>query len=386
MHTSVGDFPGARCNFGVRRPRAPALRRRYGAGVSDDAIQQLQGIDAELAARLDEAVDPEKLYALQVEFLGKKGKLTAKRALMGSLEPAGKKAFGQAFNAIKAAMEGRVAGRKETLEAQARLAELSRIQDLTMLPQRGHVGSVHPITSTRRALETVFRSMGFDVLDGPHVEAEQYNFDDLNIASDHPARDMQDTFFVAPLSGGQAAADLVLRTHTSPVQVRAMLTRKPPIRIIAPGTVFRRDDDATHSPTFHQIEGLCIDEGVSMADLKATMERFVRAFFGADLAIRLRPSYFPFVEPGAEFDVVCPFCERTPGETCSVCRGSHWIELGGSGMVHPNVLRAGGIDPERYTGWAFGFGIDRMAMLLHGVSHLRLMFEGDVRFLEQFPC
>ncbi len=353
-------------------------------GVSDDAIDQLQGIDAELSERVGQAADADQLYALQVEFLGKKGTLTKKRALMGKLDPAGKKAFGQAFNAIKTAMEGRLAARKEAIEAEARAAELSRYEDLTMLPGRGHVGSMHPITSTRRALERVFSQLGFDVLDGPHIEAEQYNFDDLNIAADHPARDMQDTFFA---SGGEGGSDdLVLRTHTSPVQVRAMLTREPPIRIIAPGTVFRRDDDATHSPMFHQIEGLCIDEGVSMADLKATMERFVRAFFGAELAIRLRPSYFPFVEPGAEFDVVCPFCARSPGETCSVCRGSNWIELGGSGMVHPHVLRAGGIDPERYTGWAFGFGIDRMAMLLHGVTHLRLMFEGDIRFLEQFPC
>ncbi|MEM6993498.1 MAG: phenylalanine--tRNA ligase subunit alpha [Myxococcota bacterium] len=353
--------------------------------MSDDAIQQLEGIDAELAQRVTGAASGEQLYALHVEFLGKKGKLTAKRALMGKLDPEGKKAFGRAFNAIKTAMEGRLSERKEAIEAAARQAELSRVEDLTMLPGRGHVGSVHPITSTRRALERVFEMLGFDVLDGPHVEAEQYNFDDLNIAKNHPARDMQDTFFVAPQRDG-GDEDLVLRTHTSPVQVRAMLTRTPPIRIIAPGTVFRRDDDATHSPMFHQIEGLCIDEGVSMADLKATMERFVRAFFGADLSIRLRPSYFPFVEPGAEFDVVCPFCARAPGEVCSVCRGSGWIELGGSGMVHPNVLRAGGIDPERYTGWAFGFGIDRMAMLLHGVTHLRLMFEGDIRFLEQFPC
>jgi len=354
-------------------------------GVSDDAIQQLQGIDAELATKVDGAVDPEQLYALFVEYLGKKGKLTKKRALMGKLDGPGKKAFGRAFNAIKTAMEARIDARKQALVAEARAAELARFEDLTMPAPRGHLGSIHPLTATRRKLERVFLSMGYEVLDGPHVEAEQYNFDDLNFGKDHPARDMQDTFFIDPQEGTDAR-DLVLRTHTSPVQVRAMLTREPPIRIIAPGTVFRRDDDATHSPMFHQIEGLCIDEGVSMADLKATMERFVGAFFGAKLAIRLRPSYFPFVEPGAEFDVVCPFCARNPGETCNVCRGSGWIELGGSGMVHPNVLRAGGIDPERYTGWAFGFGIDRMAMLLHGVTHLRLMFEGDVRFLEQFPC
>ena len=354
--------------------------------MSDDAEKQLEGIEAELANKVDEAADADALYALQVEFLGKKGKLTRTRALMGKLDVEGKKAFGKAFNAKKSAMEQRLAARKEAIEAAAREAELSRVEDLTALPQRGHVGSMHIITRTRRALEHVFRGLGFDVLDGPHIESEKYNFDDLNIPADHPARDMQDTFFVRKAQG-PAADGLVLRTHTSPVQVRAMLTREPPIRIIAPGTVFRRDDDATHSPMFHQIEGLCIDEGVSMADLKATMERFVRAFFGQDLSVRLRPSYFPFVEPGAEFDIVCPFCERTPeGEVCSVCKDSGWIELGGSGMVHPEVLRAGGIDPERYTGWAFGFGIDRMAMLRYGVPHLRIFFEGDLRFLEQYPC
>jgi phenylalanyl-tRNA synthetase alpha chain len=223
--------------------------------------------------------------------------------------------------------------------------------------------------------------MGFQILDGPHVECEKYNFDDLNMGPGHPARDMQDTFFVQPR--GEGADAPVLRTHTSPVQIRTMLSRTPPVRIVAPGTVFRRDDDATHSPMFHQIEGLCVDEGVSMADLKATLYRFVREFFGADLDVRFRPSYFPFVEPGAEFDIQCPF-----GTTrdCHVCKGAGWIELGGSGMVHPAVFEAVGYDPEVYTGWAFGFGIDRMAMLMHAVPHLRLMFEGDVRFLEQFSC
>ena len=258
--------------------------------------------------------------------------------------------------------------------------EIAAAQNLPPLPRRRPAGSLHPITHTRRRLEAVFRQMGFDVVDGPHVEDEKYNFDDLNFQDEHPARDMQDTFFV---DGRDEAARLVLRTHPSPVQIRAMLTRPPPVRLVAPGTVFRRDDDATHSPMFHQIEGLCIDRGVGMADLKATLYRFVRAFFGADLQVRLRPSFFPFVEPGAEFDMQCPFCG---GEGCNMCKGAGWIELGGSGMVHPAVLEAVGVDPEVYTGWAFGFGIDRMALMLHTVPHLRLMFEGDVRFLEQFPC
>ncbi|MCA9686518.1 MAG: phenylalanine--tRNA ligase subunit alpha, partial [Myxococcales bacterium] len=252
----------------------------------------------------------------------------------------------------------------------------------------------HPITATRRALEKVFHRMGFDVLDGPHVEVEDYNFDRLNFEPEHPARDMQDTFFVAPPEGTPSdlpwdpARSFVLRTHTSPVQVRTMLTSKPPIRIVAPGTVFRRDDDPTHSPMFNQIEGLYIDRGVTMADLKATLYRFVAAFFGEGLQVRFRPSFFPFVEPGAEFDMQCPFCRGTDGVSsgCGLCKRTGWIELGGSGMVHPAVFERCGIDAEVYTGWAFGFGIDRMAMLRYGVPNLKHFFEGDLRVLEQFPC
>jgi phenylalanyl-tRNA synthetase alpha chain len=352
---------------------------KVGAGsTSGDPGSELASLQAELQAKVADAADAEQLYALSVEYLGKKGKVTRLRAAMGQVPPEERKALGQAFNAAKDAIEAALAARGEAIAKEAAARELARVEDLTLSSAARPVGSVHPITRTRRMLERVFTSMGYQVVDGPHVESETYNFDDLNIAADHPARDMQDTFFVRGTSG-----DAVLRTHTSPVQIRAMLTRKPPVRIVALGTVFRRDDDATHSPMFHQIEGLCVDEGVSMADLKATLYRFVRAFFGASLEVRFRPSYFPFVEPGAEFDIQCPFCS---GRGCNLCKGSGWIELGGSGMVHPHVLAAVGVDPERYTGWAFGFGIDRMAMLLHGVPHLRLMFEGDVRFLEQFPC
>ena len=338
-----------------------------------------RAIEDRFGQEVEAAQDEEALYAVQVTYLGKKGLVTRLRSHMGKLAPADRKGFGQAFNALKGELEARLGARSQALAEAARRRRLAHREDLTMLPRRRPSGSLHPLTHTRRRLEAAFRQMGFDVLDGPHVEHEKYNFDDLNFQGDHPARDMQDTFFV---QGQQPDVPLVLRTHTSPVQIRAMLTRPPPVRVVAPGTVFRRDDDATHSPMFHQIEGLCIDRGVGMADLKATLYRFVSAFFGADLQVRLRPSYFPFVEPGAEFDMQCPF-----GTTdCSVCKGAGWIELGGSGMVHPAVLEAVGLDPEAYTGWAFGFGIDRMAMLLHGIKHLRLMFEGDVRFLEQFPC
>jgi phenylalanyl-tRNA synthetase alpha chain len=367
--------------------------------VSDDPQHQLHALETDLVRELDGAGDEDALYALQVKYLGKKGLVTQMRGLVAKLPAAERKAFGQAFNEVKEGIERQLEVRRRALAEAARTLRLAAREDLTMLPRRRPAGSLHPITHTRRRLEAVFRQMGYDVVDGPHVEHEKYNFDDLNFLAEHPAREMQDTFFVHERPGAEPAP-LVLRTHTSPVQIRAMLTRRPPVRIVAPGTVFRRDDDATHSPMFHQIEGLCVDRGVGMADLKATLYRFVRAFFGADLQVRLRPSFFPFVEPGAEFDIECPFCSgpaapkqgdapaaaAQAGKGCGLCKGSGWIELGGSGMVHPAVLEAVGVDPEVYTGWAFGFGIDRMAMLLHGVPHLRLMFEGDVRFLEQFPC
>ena len=351
--------------------------------MSDDWEHTLAAEVARFHEAVADVADADALYELQVRFLGKKGSITRLRSQMGAIDPAQRKAFGQAFNAAKQAIEQGLEDRKRALGDVARQAELRREVDLTMLPGRRPLGTLHPITRTRRELARVFRGLGFDVVDGPHVEHEKYNFDDLNIAPDHPARDMQDTFFAGDRSG--RAGSLVLRTHTSPVQVRTMLERKPPVRIVAIGTVFRKDEDATHSPMFHQIEGLCVDKGVTMADLKATLYRFVGAFFGADLGVRFRPSFFPFVEPGAEFDIECPFCAPRRGH-CQVCRGAGWIELGGSGMVHPAVFEACGYDPKAVTGWAFGFGVERMAMMLHDIPDLRLMYEGDVRFLEQFPC
>ncbi|MFO7561088.1 MAG: phenylalanine--tRNA ligase subunit alpha [Enhygromyxa sp.] len=353
-------------------------------------------------AALEHAEDEPAIYQVQVEFLGKKGSVTQLRRLLGKASPDERKQLGQAFNETKDKMEAAIELRRTRLADQARERELARRVDLSFRPEPSSLGSIHPITATRRALERVFHRLGFDVLDGPHVEAEIYNFDKLNIAAGHPARDMQDTFFVLPrgveqvdraepIDTSDPSSSFVLRTHTSPVQVRTMLSHRPPIKIVAPGTVFRYDDDATHSPMFNQIEGLYVDRDVTMADLKATLYNFVAAFFGAGLQVRFRPSFFPFVEPGAEFDVQCPFC-RPPGEGtqmslgCGLCKQSGWIELGGSGMVHPAVFEQCGIDPEEYTGWAFGFGIDRMAMLRYGVPHLKLFFEGDLRFLEQFPC
>jgi phenylalanyl-tRNA synthetase alpha chain len=242
------------------------------------------------------------------------------------------------------------------------------------------LGSLHPLTLVRREVEHIFLGLGFEVRTGPLIETEWHNFDALNTPADHPARDMQDTFFV---DGGR-----ILRSHTSPVQVRTMMTSPPPIKIIAPGNVFRRDDDATHTPMFPQVEGLYVDRDVSFADLKGTLLHFVRRFFGAELRIRLRPSFFPFTEPSAEVDAGCYLCggtgRRSDGTGCRLCKGSGWIEIGGSGMVHPNVFRAVGYDPDTVSGFAFGMGLSRMAMLKYGVDDLRAFYENDVRFLAQF--
>jgi phenylalanyl-tRNA synthetase alpha chain len=347
--------------------------------------QQVEQFNAALA----EVTTEEALYELQVAYLGKKGSITLLKGEMGKIPPAERKAFGAAWNRVRDAIEAALEQRRDFIKGEARRRDLERVVDLTMPPLRPPTGSLHPLTQTRRRLSETFIRLGFDVAVGPHVEGERFNFDDLNVPKDHPTRDMQDTFFIeaARMQGlapdGPAAQELVLRTHTSPVQIRTMRTRKPPIRIVAPGATFRCDDDATHSPMFHQIEGLYIDEGVTLADLKATLMAFTEDFFGQRLAVRFRPSFFPFVEPGAEFDLGCPFCR---GGGCNLCKGTGFIEIGGCGMVHPKVLSACGIDPEIYTGWAFGFGIDRMTMMLHQIPHLRLMFEGDIRFLEQFPC
>jgi phenylalanyl-tRNA synthetase alpha chain len=359
--------------------------------MAEDAEQTPQAqLDAELrsfeaaAAKVDSEA---ALYDLQVRFLGKKGSVTKLRRLMGKVPPSERKALGQAFNRVKQAIEEGLEQRRRELAAAARERDLARRVDLSFTPEPPRPGTLHPITQFRRELERVFRRLGFDVADGPHVESELYNFDKLNFLPEHPARDMADTFFIAQPEhlASEGAPSLCLRTHTSPVQVRTMLRHGAPVRIVAPGTTFRRDDDATHSPMFHQIEGLYVDRNVTMADLKATLYRFVGAFFGEGLAVRFRPSYFPFVEPGAEFDMQCPFCfDGELSHGCGLCKQSGWIELGGSGMVHPAVFEHCGIDSTVYTGWAFGFGIDRMAMMRHGLTHLRLNFEGDLRVLEQF--
>ena len=314
------------------------------------------------------------LDELRVQLLGKKGQLTLRLQGVGKLPVAERRDAGQAINAAKQRLEQALAARHAELERAAIERELAGgCLDVT-LPGRGELrGGVHPITRARLRIETLFRRAGFEVAEGPEVEDDFHNFEALNIPVNHPARAMHDTFY---LKDGQ-----LLRTHTSPVQVRAMRSRTPPLALIAPGRVYRCDSDVSHSPMFHQVEGLVVDEDISFANMKSVLHGFMEAFFERDLAMRLRPSYFPFTEPSAEVDITCVLCG---GQGCRVCKHTGWLEISGCGMVHPNVFRACGVDAERYTGYAFGMGIERLAMLRYGVNDLRLFFENDLRFLGQF--
>jgi phenylalanyl-tRNA synthetase alpha chain len=299
--------------------------------------------------------------------------------LLGRIPASDRPAVGAAANRAREAIEKLVDQRLAGLADAALVADLSRSVDVT-LPGRGRrQGTLHPLTRVRMEIEQIFLGMGFEVRTGPLIESEWNNFDALNTPADHPARDMQDTFFV---EGGR-----ILRSHTSPVQVRTMLAGPPPVKIIAPGNVFRRDDDATHTPMFPQCEGLHVDKNVSFEDLKATLIAFVQRFFGPSTDIRLRPSFFPFTEPSAEVDASCFLCvgKQPARDTCRLCKGTGWIEIGGSGMVHPNVFKSVGYDKYDVTGFAFGMGLSRMAMLKYGVTDLRLFYENDLRFLQQFP-
>jgi phenylalanyl-tRNA synthetase alpha chain len=302
-----------------------------------------------------------------------KGPIARAQAMIRQAPPAQKKAIGAALNRAKQAVDAAYDARLRALADQARTADLERAIDVS-LPGRGRgLGHLHILTQTRRAIEGVFRELGFDIAEGPQVETDFNNFEALNMPRNHPARDMQDTFYISD--------DVVLRTHTSPVQVRTMLAHQPPVKVICPGLVYRRDDDPTHSPMFSQVEGLLVDHDVSMADLKGTLLHFVKRFFGPDVGMRFRASFFPFTEPSAEVDISCIFCR---GQGCRVCKQTGWLEIGGCGMVDPEVYRFVGYDPDAVTGFAFGMGVERMAMLRHGVPDLRLYFEGDVRFLRQF--
>jgi phenylalanyl-tRNA synthetase alpha chain len=280
---------------------------------------------------------------------------------------------GQALNEIKNSMNQRFQDRMNAFGASG---DTQTFFDYSLPGDVGYVGSIHPISTILREIKSCFTSMGFSVRQGPEVETEYYNFDALNIEKGHPARDMQDTLFI------DESNEIVLRTHTSPVQVHVMESQPPPVRIIAPGRCYRRDTpDATHSPVFHQVEGLCVDEGISFADLKGVIQTFAKRMFGSDMKIRFRPSFFPFTEPSAEYDFSCMICK---GKGCRVCSGTGWVEISGAGMVNPAVFKAVGYDPEKYTGYAFGMGVERIAMLVYEVHDIRLFYENDMRFLLQF--
>ncbi len=332
-----------------------------------------QRVSQELAAIA--ATDSiQQLEQLRVQLLGKKGEFSLLMRQLGSLSAEERPKAGAIINDAKEQVQTALNQRKQLLEQQALEAKLAAETLDVTLPGRGQQsGGLHPVTRTKERIEEFFTRIGYDVAEGPEVEDDYHNFEALNIPGHHPARAMHDTFYFN--------ANMLLRTHTSPVQVRTMENQQPPIRIVCPGRVYRCDSDITHSPMFHQVEGLLIDEDVNFADLKGTIEEFLRVFFEKDLAVRFRPSFFPFTEPSAEVDMQCVMCN---GDGCRVCKQTGWLEVMGCGMVHPNVLKMSGIDTGKYRGFAFGMGVERLAMLRYGVNDLRLFFDNDLRFLAQF--
>jgi len=323
---------------------------------------------------IESAADETSLQDIRVRFLGKKGELTAIMKGMGQLSPDERPVIGAQANTVKDELEALFASRFEQLREaaiQTRLA-MEKI-DVTLPGRQVRKGSKHPVTLVSEQIVAIFASLGFGVVEGPEIEEDFYNFEALNIPRDHPARDMQDTFYISN--------DVVLRTHTSPVQIRTMLEHQPPVRVIAPGTVYRRDSDITHSPMFHQIEGFLVDRNITFGDLKGVLTVFLEMFFGRETGVRFRPSFFPFTEPSAEVDIQCVMCG---GDGCRVCGRTGWIEILGCGMIDPEVFKSVNYDPAEYSGFAFGIGLERMAMLKYGVNDLRLFFENDLRFLSQF--
>jgi phenylalanyl-tRNA synthetase alpha chain len=337
-------------------------------------VSDLATLTGQALAEVAACGDLTALEDVRVRWLGKKGILTEQLKALGSLTAAERPAAGARINQAKEQVHAALERRRTQLAAAAIQAQLAAGRIDVTLPGRGEeTGGLHPVTKARLRIETLFRRAGFEVAAGPEIEDDFHNFEALNIPANHPARAMHDTFYFAD--------GRLLRTHTSPVQIRAMLEHGAPLAIIAPGRVYRCDSDMTHSPMFHQLEGLAVGERVSFANMKAVLRGFLSAFFEQDLKMRLRPSYFPFTEPSAEVDMSCVFCG---GRGCRTCKHTGWLEIAGCGMVHPNVLKASGIDPERFSGYAFGAGIDRLAMLRYGVNDLRLFFENDLRFLRQF--
>ena len=337
--------------------------------------ERLKQILEESKKQLQEAVSVADAEDVRVKVLGKKGQLTEILRSMGKLAPEERKELGQAANQVRSEVEKMLEETFENLKGKAREAKFKAEKiDVTEPGRLYKLGTKHPVTITIEEISRVFKSMGFTLTEGPEVETVFNNFDALNAGPNHPARDWTDTFYVND--------DVLLRTQTSPVQVRTLLNQKPPIRVFAPGRCFRCDTpDATHSPMFHQVEGLVVDEGITMADLKGVLDSFAKQMFGPEARTKFRPHHFPFTEPSAEMDVSCFKCG---GKGCKVCKGSGWIEILGCGMVHPNVLKVGGIDTEKYTGFAFGMGVERIAMLKYGIDDIRLLYENDMRFIEQF--
>jgi phenylalanyl-tRNA synthetase alpha chain len=358
--------------------------------VSDAAASVEAGLSAlteRARSEFENAKTEQELRNARAELLGKKGELTAVLRGLGQAPADQRRTLGERVNAVKAEVESAFEARLTAISAALRHAELTAPPfDLT-LPERVPVarGHLHPITRVKDEILDIFRSLGFEVAWGPEVELEQNNFTKLAFPPDHPATDMQDSFWVK-VEGGRPDSRVLLRTHTSNVQIREMSTHQPPMAIVSGGAVFRRDDDVTHSPMFHQIEGFLVDEKVSFAELKGVLTEFARRLYGPATPVRFRPSYFPFVEPGAEVDVGCVFCRVEDGSrtNCRVCKATGWLEILGCGMVHPDVLENCGIDSERFTGFAFGLGVERVAMLRYGIPDIRVLFENDPRFLCQF--
>jgi phenylalanyl-tRNA synthetase alpha chain len=337
--------------------------------------EALEQIRAHALGTLDAGGDEAAIEALRVRYLGRKGELTTVMRHMREVPAAERPAMGALLNQIKDEIETRIGAALAVARSAARATRAAEHIDITEPGRRPLLGRLHPLTQTMDAIVDVFRSLGFSVAEGPEIEDDHHNFEALNFPPDHPARDMQDTFFVS--------GDLVLRTHTSPVQIRVMESQRPPLRVIAPGTVYRHDSDTTHSPMFMQIEGFMVDKGITFADLKGVLTYALQHIFGVGTAVRMRPSFFPFTEPSAEVDIGCFNCGGRE-RTCRICKGSGWLEILGAGMIDPNVFRAVGYDPEEVSGFAFGMGIERIAMLKHRIDDIRLFFTNDVRFLRQF--
>ncbi len=334
-----------------------------------DFFEELERIRKEATASIELAASPEEIEALRVKYLGRKGMVSLLLRTIRDLPEKERPKAGEIGNRVRQELEGRLEQKSSDLQERVQ----RRTVDVTLPGRPIPRGRKHLITQTLEDILSIFCSMGYKVVSGPEVELDYYNFEALNIPKDHPARDMQDTFYISD--------QVVLRTHTSPMQVRTMEKGPPPVQIVCPGKVYRHDSDPTHSPMFHQVEGLLVDKGITLADLKGTLTAFVQRIFGASTSLRFRPSFFPFTEPSAEVDIQCVLCT---GEGCALCGGTGWLEILGSGMVDPAVYGFVGYDPEKYSGFAFGLGVERIAMLRHGVDDIRLFYENDVRFLQQF--